>query len=97
MSKYCVSAIVPAFNEEKTVFNVISTLQSSSLINEVICINDGSSDRTKEILERFKNDKKVKVINLDKNKGKGNALAVGIKHSKGDILLFIDADLINLT
>ena len=48
MSKYCVSAIVPAFNEEKTVFNVISTLQSSSLINEVICINDGSSDRTKE-------------------------------------------------
>ena len=48
MPKYSVSAIVPAFNEEKTVFNVISTLQSSSLINEVICINDGSSDRTKE-------------------------------------------------
>jgi len=97
MPKHCVSAIVPAFNEEKTVFNVISILQSSSVINEVICVNDGSTDSTKEILERFKNDKKVKVINLDKNKGKGNALAVGIKHSKGDILLFIDADLINLT
>ena len=97
MPKYFVSAIVPAFNEEKTVFNVISILQSLSVINEVICINDGSTDSTKEILKQFKDNKKVKVINLDKNKGKGNALAVGIKNSKGDILLFLDADLINLT
>ncbi len=97
MPKYSVSAIVPAFNEEKTVFNVISILHSLSVINEVICINDGSTDSTKEILGKFQDNKKVKVINLDKNKGKGNALAVGIKHSKGDILLFIDADLINLT
>lgn len=97
MPKYFVSAIVPAFNEEKTVFNVISILQSSSLINEVICINDGSTDSTKEILGKFKDNKKVKVINLNKNKGKGNALAVGIKHAKGNILLFLDADLINLT
>ncbi|HQA87729.1 MAG TPA: glycosyltransferase family 2 protein, partial [Candidatus Dojkabacteria bacterium] len=97
MPKYFVSAIVPAFNEEKTVFNVISILQSLSVINEVICINDGSTDSTKEILGKFQDNKKVKVINLDKNKGKGNALAVGIKNSKGDIVLFIDADLINLT
>ena len=97
MPKHCVSAIVPAFNEEKTVSNVISILQSLSIINEVICINDGSTDSTKEILGKFKDNKKVKVINLDKNEGKGNALAVGIKHAKGDILLFLDADLINLT
>ena len=64
MPKYSVSAIVPAFNEEKTVFNVISILHSLSVINEVICNNDGSTDSTKEILGKFQDNKKVKEVKL---------------------------------
>lgn len=95
MSKARVSVIVPAYNEEKTVADVISVLQKSTLIDEVICINDGSSDNTREILKQF--EKNIVIIDLKKNQGKGNALAQGIKKAKGDIVVFLDADLISLS
>ncbi|NCO05403.1 MAG: glycosyltransferase, partial [Candidatus Magasanikbacteria bacterium] len=90
-----VSAIVPIFNEEKTVAGVIKALLRSPLIDEVICINDGSTDKTLTILERFKN--KIQLINFEKNKGKGYALVEGIKKARGEIIAFIDADLTTLS
>jgi len=95
MSKISISAIVPAYNEEKTIADLISVLQKSSLINEVICINDGSSDNTKKILKQF--EKNIVIIDLEKNQGKGNALAQGTKKANGDIVIFLDADLISLS
>lgn len=93
--KVSVSAIVPVFNEEKTVKSLINTLLKSPFIDELICINDGSSDRSLEILENFKD--KIILINLKKNRGKGNALSLGIKKAKGEIVIFFDADLVNLS
>lgn len=90
-----VSAIVPVFNEEKRVGKVIDTLLKSSLIDEVICINDGSSDKSLEVLKSFSS--KISLINFKKNQGKGRAVVVGIKKAKGDFLLFCDSDLINFT
>ncbi len=90
-----ISAIVPCYNEEKTVKEVIEVLLNSQYIDEVIAINDGSTDETSNILKGFGN--KIHFINLKKNKGKGNALVEGIKKSKGDIVIFLDADLINLS
>ena len=90
-----VSAIVPVFNEEKRVRKVITTLLKSNLIDEVICINDGSSDKSLKILKKF--GKKIKLINFKTNKGKGTAVAEGIKEARGDFLFFCDSDLINFT
>lgn len=90
-----VSAIVPVFNEEKTVANVVKVLLKNNLIDEVICINDASTDKTLMILEKFKD--KIKLINFKKNKGKGGALVEGIKIAKGEIITFIDADLTTLS
>ncbi|NMB91821.1 glycosyltransferase [candidate division WWE3 bacterium] len=90
-----VSAIVPVFNEEKTVAGVVEALLKSPLINEVICINDGSTDGTLSVLRKYKD--KIQLINFKDNKGKGYALVEGIKKAKGEIVSFIDADLTNLS
>lgn len=95
MKQYTVSAIIPVYEEEKTVGSVIGSLLKSPYINEVICINDSSTDHTKEILKTFQ--KKIKSITLKQNHGKGYALATGIKRATGDIVVFFDADLLYLT
>ena len=93
--KPLVSAIVPVFNEGKRVGKVIGTLIKSDLIDEVICINDGSSDNSFDVLKGFGN--KIELINFKKNQGKGKAVAAGIKRARGEFLFFCDSDLINFT
>ena len=93
--KKSVSAIVPVFNEEKTVAGVIEALLKNPLINEVICIDDGSTDKSLEILKKFNNS--IQLINFEENRGKSYALVEGIKKAKGEIVTFIDADLTNLS
>ncbi len=95
--KLSVSAIVPFLNEEKTISKVVSILlESRPLINEVICVTDGSTDKSADILKKeFKN--KIKLIVFKKNRGKGFAMAEGVKAAKGNIILFMDADITNLT
>lgn len=95
MQDKTVSAIVPVFNEEKTVAKVVKTLLASPLISEVICINDGSSDRSLEVLRGF--GKKIKLVNFRKNRGKGSAVAAGIRLAKKECVLFCDSDLINFS
>jgi len=90
-----VSAIVPVFNEERTVALVIETLLKNSLIDEIICINDGSTDKSLKVLESFGD--KIQLINFSKNRGKSYALVEGIKKAKGEIITFFDADLTNLS
>ena len=90
-----VSAIVPVFNEEKTISKVLNPLLMSKLIDEIICINDGSTDRSIDLLNQYEG--KIKIIDLATNHGKGYALSVGISQAKGDIVAFIDADLTNLS
>ncbi|MEA3355668.1 MAG: glycosyltransferase family 2 protein [Patescibacteria group bacterium] len=94
-NKKTVSAIVPVYNEEQTLANVIWILLLSPVINEVIAVNDGSNDDSVKILKGFGN--KIKLINFRKNKGKGAAIVAGIKKSKGKIVAFFDADLIGFS
>lgn len=89
-----VSAIVPLFNEGKTVGKVVQQLLDHPLIDEVICINDGSTDESFNILKNF--GKKIQLISFKKNRGKGYALTRGTKEAKGDIVAFFDADLTSL-
>lgn len=93
--KATVSAIVPVFNEEKTVAGVVKALLKSPLVDQVIAVNDGSTDRSREILKRFQ--KRIIFLDFKKNRGKGFALAKGIRKAKGEVVTFWDADNTNLS
>ena len=68
---------------------------ANTLIDEVICVNDGSSDNSLAILETFGDQ--IALIDLKQNRGKGNALAAGIRIAQYEIVAFFDADLANLS
>lgn len=88
-----VSIVIPAFNEEKSVGDVIKISFSLPYVDEVIVVDDGSYDKTA-------NEAKIAgatVISHANNQGKGSAIKTGFKHSKGDIIVFIDGDIKNLT
>ncbi len=88
-----VSVIIPAFNEDKTVGSVINAVKSLNYIDEIIVVDDGSSDNTAKTAE----EAGAKVIQHLKNRGKGSAIKTGFKNSEGDIVVFLDADIENLT
>jgi glycosyltransferase involved in cell wall biosynthesis len=90
-----VSVIVPVYNEETTVSRVLERLLSSPYFTEVVCVDDGSTDRSLIELEKFGED--ITLIHFEENRGKGQALAAGIERATGDLVAFIDADLTNLT
>jgi len=91
------TAIVCAYNEEENIRSILFSLSTISLINELIVVNDGSQDKTREIIKSLKAIIDFKDIHYAKNMGKGYALAKGVEISQSEFLVFIDADLKNLT
>lgn len=88
-----VSVIVPVFNVEKYLSQCLDSILNQSLKEiEVICINDGSTDSSLDILNRYKSkDKRIKVISQS-NGGPGNARNVAMDNAKGEFITFIDSD-----
>ena len=90
------SIIIPAYNEEHTIETVIDAVKSvkhqDNLEKEIIIVNDGSTDRTAQILDKYTSDPVIKIFH-QKNMGKTAALSEGIKDATGDIILIQDADL----
>ncbi|MEW6556907.1 MAG: glycosyltransferase family 2 protein [Elusimicrobiota bacterium] len=98
-----VSIIIPVYNEEHTVEQIINTVSALNP-KEIIIVDDGSTDGTREILEKLKisaeggsasgeKNKKLKIIYHDKNQGKGSAIRTALKHMTGEIVAIQDADL----
>ena len=88
-----ISAIIAAYNEEKTIAEVLTVLTRNPLIDEIIVVSDGSTDSTVEIARTFD----VTTISLRENRGKGYAMRVGVDYARHDILFFVDGDMFNLT
>ena len=95
MNDLKVSVIVPCFNEEKTIEQVLlQILNQKDIINEVIVVDDKSTDNSRQKIENMSNlNPKIQFFFKDKNEGKGSALIKGFSLSKGDIVLIQDADL----
>ncbi len=96
MAKY--SIIVPAYNEEKSLRlfyeAVTPIMESTGESYEMIFINDGSTDKTQEILREFSSaDKRVKVCNFSRNFGQQAAFLCGLETATGDAVIAMDADL----
>lgn len=90
---YSITAIIAAYNEERTIEKVLTQVKKVEIIDKIIVISDGSRDRTADIARRLG----VEVIELRENIGKGGALKKGIDICESDIILLLDADLIGLT
>ncbi len=86
-------AIIPAYNEEGRISRVLEAVTASPLLDEVVVVDDGSTDGTYEEASSFP----VRVIKREKNGGKGAALKTGLEQTEADIYVFLDADLLGLT
>ncbi len=95
MEGCCITAIVCAFNEENTLPNVLKALISAPELNEIIVVNDGSTDGTHKVLEKFSSTEGLRIIEFSENKGKGFAMAEALIHAATPLIIFVDADLLN--
>ena len=87
------SVIIPVYNEVHNINEIIKRVQATKLATEIVVVDDGSKDGTRDILQTLDGKKKVRVILHTKNQGKGAAVVTGMKSAKGDIILIQDADL----
>ncbi len=87
------SVVVPIFNEEQTVEDLVARVQATPFDKEIILVDDGSSDGTRAILARLGEADNIRVILHEQNQGKGAALASGFAAAQGDMVLIQDADL----
>lgn len=90
--KLRLSVIMPVYNEERTLLDIIEKIKSINIEKELIIVDDGSNDKTKQILDNFKNSS-IKIIRHLYDKGKGTAVRTALEYIDGDIVIIQDADL----
>ena len=87
------SVIIPVYNEVKNIEEILKRVQDTKIAKEIIVVDDGSQDGTRDILKGLNGRKNIRVILQEKNQGKGAAVVTGMQAAKGDVLLIQDADL----
>lgn len=88
-----VAAIVPAYNEQETLADVLSVLKETRRVDEILVVSDGSTDDTVAIARALG----ARTVHLHKNHGKGMALAIGAAMTTAPVLVFVDGDIMNLS
>src|SRR3989344_4396618 len=92
-TKNKVSCIIAAYNEGPRIGAVLDAISNNSLIDEIIVVNDGSKDNTQAVVEQYS---KIQLISHSENKGKTFAVMTGLSQAKSNIILLLDADLVDL-
>ncbi len=89
------SVIIPCYNEVNTLEPVLDRVEEVGLADEILIVDDGSTDGTRELLKEIEGQGRstVRVVYHERNQGKGAALVTGFSHASGDIFLIQDADL----
>jgi glycosyltransferase involved in cell wall biosynthesis len=87
------SVIIPAYNEVNTIREIVRRVQAINLASEIIIVDDGSKDGTRDIIKELDSQNSVRVILHERNQGKGAAVRTGISAASGDVMLIQDADL----
>lgn len=87
------SVIIPVYNEADHIREIVKRVQSTKLVKEIVIVDDGSQDGTRDILQKLDGKRKVRVILHERNQGKGAAVVTGMRAAAGDVLLIQDADL----
>lgn len=87
------SIIIPIYNEKSTIVDLVAQVQAVPVEKEIVLVDDGSSDGTREILRNYKDRSGFRVIFHEVNQGKGSAVRTGIRAATGDAVIIQDADL----
>ncbi len=87
------SVVIPVYNERSTILRIIEKVCALDFVKEVIVVDDGSTDGTRELLKAGMGDGRIRVFFHDKNRGKGAALRTGFAQATGEVVAVQDADL----
>src|SRR5512132_1705542 len=87
------SVVIPVYNEMNNIGEILKRVQATKIPNEIIIVDDGSQDGTREILKDLNGQPKLHVILHERNQGKGAAVVTGMNAATGEILIIQDADL----
>lgn len=91
-SEKCLTVVMPAYNEEATIVEIVNRVLERPEVGELIIVNDASKDNTWEKLQTFADDPRVKLLNQEVNQGKGAALIRGFKEAAMPFVMVQDAD-----
>ncbi len=87
------SVIIPVYNEENTLREIVRRVQATGLAHEILLVDDGSTDGTPQILSDLEQQAGIRALRHEYNQGKGAAVRTGIEAAEGEVLLIQDADL----
>ena len=88
-----ITVIIPVYNEKRTILEILRRVQAMETAEEILVVDDGSTDGTREVLQEVDGKHPVRVIFHEANQGKGAAVRTGIQSATGDVIIIQDADL----
>jgi glycosyltransferase involved in cell wall biosynthesis len=88
-----ITVIIPVYNEKRTILEILRRVQAMETADEILIVDDGSTDGTCEVLQDVNGKHPVRVIFHEANQGKGAAVRTGIQSANGDVIIIQDADL----